>query len=106
MADKSEEQAAAATGMIGPPAVHASRFAFFHTAADVAVSFATIRTVVNQTTGMPGDAGLEWFTTVVMSPTLAEQMHDALGVVIKDYEDQFGKIPKDPKFSVTTERGK
>jgi hypothetical protein len=109
MADKPEAQAIAAqtaVGMIGPPSVHASRFAFFHSPTDVALSFATIRTVVNQTTGMPGAPGLEWFTTVVMSATLAEQLHEVLGVVLEDYKKQFGKIPKDPKFTISSERGK
>jgi hypothetical protein len=89
-----------------PPALHASRFGFNHTATDIGLSFATARVVIDPVSGLPRASGLEWLITVMMSPTLAQQLHEVLGVVLTDYETRFGTIPKDPNFSISSIRDK
>jgi hypothetical protein len=105
MADKAQihnqSQALAIAGQdsqVSPPTIHASRFGFNHTATDIGLSFATARVLIDPLSGLPTATGLEWLVTVMMSPTLAQQLYDVLGVVLTDYEKRFGAIPKDPMF--------
>jgi hypothetical protein len=94
-----QAQAMAVAG--SPPVIHASRFAFYHAAPDVGLSFATSKILIDQASGLPSTAGLEWLVTVMMSPTLAQQLHEILGSVLADYEERFGAIPKDPEFKIS-----
>jgi len=82
-----------------PQAFHASQFATYHNAADVAVTFGSSRAVVDQSTRLPTGIVIEWFASILMSPVLAKQLRDTLSNVIDDYEKQFGVIPVDPAFS-------
>lgn len=90
-------------GNLAPPVAHASRFAIATSAADINVSFATMRQVINTKTGMPGEFGaLEWFITVAMGPTAASHLCQALQHTLAEYEKKFGKIPQDPQFKIQT----
>ena len=101
MADPNQQTIqAGSSNAVGPSAAHATRFGLYHTAADFAISFASLRMVIDAGTGSPSAAALEWFATISMSPTLAEQLCIALGVTIADYKKQFGEIPKDPLFKL------
>jgi hypothetical protein len=99
---QSQAPAIAGQGVVSPPTIHASRFGFNHTATDIGLSFATARLLIDPVSGLPKSAGLEWLVTVMMSPTLAQQLHEVLGFVVTDYEKKFGTIPKDPGFNITS----
>jgi hypothetical protein len=103
IANQSQAFAIAGQGRpVSPPAIHASQFGFNHTAIDIGLSFATTRVLINPESGFPTAPGLEWLVTVMMSPTLAQQLYEVLGTVLTDYETKFGMIPKDPNFKIST----
>jgi hypothetical protein len=105
MADEAQNPNQPQAGLgrpVSPPAIHASQFAFYHTATDIGLSFATTRMLINPESGLPTAAGLEWLVTVMMSPTLAQQLYEILEGVLADYERKFGVIPKDPNFNIST----
>jgi hypothetical protein len=103
-----QSQALAIAGQgrpVSPPAIHASQFGFNHTATDIGLSFAMTRLLINPESGLPTATGLEWLVTVMMSPTLAQQLCEVLSTVLTDYETKFGTIPKDPNFKIATISG-
>jgi hypothetical protein len=93
--------AIAGQGVVSPPAIHASQFGFNHTATDIGLSFATTRVLIDPVSGLPKTVGIEWLVTVMMSPTLAQQLYEVLSTVLTDYETKFGVIPKDPDFKIS-----
>jgi hypothetical protein len=46
---------------------------------------------------------IEWFATITLSPTVAQQLRDGLDLTLKHYTDQFGPIPKAPPPKLATE---
>src|SRR5262245_30636181 len=85
MAEKQQVTAPAAA-QLGPNVVHASRIAIAHAPVDISISFATVRQIIDASTGAPGQqAALEWFVTVAMSPVLADQLQEMLAFALSDY---------------------
>ena len=80
-----------------PPTVHISQFAIGANVGEILAVVGTTRM------GFPnGDTnpitGIEWLTTLAMSPSSATTFHRALGDALKAYADAYGAIPSDPSF--------
>ncbi len=50
----------------------------------------------------PPIVGVEWISTLAMSPTMAKLLRDGLSDLVKSYEGAYGKIPVDPNFKLPT----
>jgi hypothetical protein len=87
------------TGMMAPavpPTLSAAHMTIGMSPAEILLTFGQSRLMFapGQTGGV---AGVEWFSTVAMSPTFATQMHRRLGQVLGEYRKLFGAIPEGPE---------
>ncbi len=43
---------------------------------------------------------VQWLQTISMSPQMAAQLCERLGHALMEYQQQFGAIPRDPRFKI------
>ncbi|MHC2016291.1 hypothetical protein [Methylobacterium sp. CM6247] len=103
MADGTEDRPQA-TSIAATQTISVSQFALGLNPSEFLLSVGHSRVVVNVTGGMNvPEVYTEWLATLSMSPTATKGMVAALQGAITEYERQFGTIPMDPKFTVSTQ---
>jgi hypothetical protein len=55
-------------------------------------------------TGDTVDSQIEWVAALSISPAAAVQLSQILDDNLREYEEKFGKIPRDPDFKYTLSR--
>jgi hypothetical protein len=85
-------------GVVSPPSVSANKFSVQADAQGVMLTFGITRALFDQGGQVVPIPGVEWLTTIVVSPILADQLSRSLIQGLAAYVKAFGVIPKDPVF--------
>lgn len=93
-------------GIPVPPTHSASHFALALNASEILVTLAHSRVGITTDPqgGPPSPQPMqEWFLTLSLSPVAATHLVALLSSAINTYAEQFGAIPKDPKFQINVD---
>jgi hypothetical protein len=95
--EKAAASVGATQGAVAPIAVqHASRFVVAVSAQEILLTFGVQRVSPQPGEAYPQPNVTEWLVTFAMSPVTMDQLIDALKNSKEQYENKFGKIPRDP----------
>ena len=83
-----------------PPTTSVGHINIALSAVEILITFGQTKIAFPQGQVGISQAAVEWFHTGAMSPTAAQQLYEALGEILAEYKDQFGKIPKGPPILV------
>jgi hypothetical protein len=83
-----------------PPTQNAGHLTIGMGAAEFLLTFGQTRLMFPQNQLGNAQAGVEWFITISMSPTLAQQLHEAIEKSLDNYKEQYGKIPKGDPLAI------